>query len=496
MELVNIPTGNRPCVAHFHAWKSFSADFQAWMFGEINGWKIAPDIPPHVEVVCVASAGVAESSPLVAQCKRFGIPLTVLGMDMSDDEWMERRHFNKLYLLRNHIASGKARPYLLVLDASDILLCDSVSEITSKYHQNYDGKIVFGAEAQFMMKTDLWHKYVFDKDKFDLAHSEAFEIRTAFERDCRTYAEWKYLNGGMMMGQRDHISVALDAAIALAEAVPDGIYKCDQSIWMHLWHARKDLQIELDYECRMFQNLNRALPWDFCIDDKAEARKDDGTVDLLYAFGGDSTRDLSLSIALARKNLKNLGKIFVVGGNPSGVAGIEHIPFHDPNVKNREANMTRKCLLACHLSRISDPFIWACDDDFIMRPCDAKTFPIYQKGTLEFGNIETVYGQRTRETFLECLRLKIPCLHYNTHIPIPIRKREYISAMQRIPWNTETGDGILCRSIYGNCVGGGEFAVDAKESARAALAAMAVPFLSMPNNGGDLLYAAIESAAR
>lgn len=61
--------------------------------------------------------------------------------------------------------------------------------------------------------------------------------------------------------------------------------------------------------------LEQRLALGFCIDDKAEARKDDGTVDLLYAFCGDSTRDLSLSIALARKNLKNLGKIFVVGGN-------------------------------------------------------------------------------------------------------------------------------------------------------------------------------------
>ena len=494
MELVNIPTGNRPCVAHFPG-PTREKDFQGWLLNEINGWTIPPDIPPHIEVVCVASEGVAESSPLVAQCKRFGIPLTILGCDMTDDEWMERRHFNKLYLLRKHISSGKAKPYLLVLDASDILLCGSVADIASAYHRHYDGKIVFGAEVQFMMKTDLWNKYVFDSGKFDLAHNEAFEIRTAFERDCRTYAEWKYLNGGMMIGQRDSIASALDAAIALAEVVPDGIYKCDQSIWMHLWHARKEFGIELDYECRMFQNLNSALPWDFCIDDKAEARKDDGTVDLLYAFCGDSTRDLSLSIALARKNLKNLGKIFVVGGNPKGVAGIEHIPFHDPNVKNREANMTRKCLLACNLSRISDPFIWTSDDDFILKPADARTLPLYQKGSLEFGNIDTVYGQRTRETYLECVRLGIPHLHYNTHVPLPIFKRKYIEAMQRIPWNTETGDGILCRSIYGNCVGKHEFIVDAKESAKSAIAALSVPFLSMPNNGNDALYSVIEAAA-
>lgn len=67
--------------------------------------------------------------------------------------------------------------------------------------------------------------------------------------------------------------------------------------------------------------------------------------------------------------------------------------------------------------------------------------------------------------------------------------------MQRIPWNTETGDGILCRSIYGNCVGKHEFIVNAKESAKSAIAALSVPFLSMPNNGNDALYSVIEAAA-
>ncbi len=50
---------------------------------------------------------------------------------------------------------------------------------------------------------------------------------------------------------------------------------------------------------------------------------------------------------------------------------------------------------------------------------------------------------------------------------------------------------------YGNYIGGGgEFCVDAKEQARAALAALAVPYLSMPNNGGESLYAVIKSASQ
>ena len=36
MELVNIPTGNRPSVAHFCG-KSAEKDFQGWLLNEING---------------------------------------------------------------------------------------------------------------------------------------------------------------------------------------------------------------------------------------------------------------------------------------------------------------------------------------------------------------------------------------------------------------------------------------------------------------------------
>ena len=158
--------------------------------------------------------------------------------------------------------------------------------------------------------------------------------------------------------------------------------------------------------------------------------------------------------------------------------------------------MTRKCLLAAHLSKITDPFALFSDDQFILAPMDLAVLPLRYKGDLERGRIETTYGQRTRETYLECLRLGLPTRNYNTHWPVPIRKRPYIEALGLVPWDTEAGDGILCRSVYGNFVGGGEFCVDSKESARDAIAALSKPCLSMPNGGGEALYAVSEEAAR
>lgn len=497
MELVNIPTGNRPCVAHFPG-PTREKDFQKWMAEQIKTEFIPTGMPTHLEIVCFASAGRLSTSPLIAQCAERGVPLTILGDHMTDAEYSRRSHFNKLYLLRDHILSGRAKPYILALDADDVLLCGSMRALDSAYNHHYDGKIVFGAESNLMYKMAQWNHYAIG-DGAD-PHLEAVAIKKHSEAECRTFAEWKYLNGGMMIGQRDSLLLAIHDAISIAERVPEGVYKCDQSIWMWLWMQGKH-NITLDFECRMFQNFNHALPWDFALDNPndiaakaARARSKHGKTDVVYLFHGSDTRDLFLSIRLLRKHGKNLGEIFVIGGEPGVMEGVNHIPFSDPGVKNKEANMTRKCLLAAHLSKITERFVLMSDDQFIMRDMDLAALPLRYKGDLERGRIETVYGQRTRETYLECLRLGLPTLNYNTHYPVPISGPQYIEALGLVPWDTEAGDGLLCRSIYGNYIGGGEFCVDAKGQARHAIAALDAPVISLPNNDKSL-YGHIEAAA-
>lgn len=110
--------------------------------------------------------------------------------------------------------------------------------------------------------------------------------------------------------------------------------------------------------------------------------------------------------------------------------------------------MTRKCLLACNLSRISDPFIWTSDDEFILKPADARTLPLYQRDRWNSATSTRFMDSELGETYLECVRLGIPHLHYNTHVPLPIFKRKYIEAMQRIPWNTETETELVPQHLW------------------------------------------------
>ena len=83
MELVNIPTGNRPCVAHFPG-PTREKDFQKWMAEQIKTGFIPAGMPTHLEIVCFASSGRLASSPLIAQCAASGVPLTILGDNMTD----------------------------------------------------------------------------------------------------------------------------------------------------------------------------------------------------------------------------------------------------------------------------------------------------------------------------------------------------------------------------------------------------------------------------
>jgi hypothetical protein len=51
----------------------------------------------------------------------------------------------------------KAKPYILALDADDVLLCGSMLALDSAYNHHYDGKIVFGAECRLMYKMAQWN---------------------------------------------------------------------------------------------------------------------------------------------------------------------------------------------------------------------------------------------------------------------------------------------------------------------------------------------------
>lgn len=446
-------------------------------------------VPSGLEIVTLATESVCASSPLLRQCRRWGIPVTILGEHMGQEEYERDRNFNKLYMLKDHLENHVTAAYILYLDAADVLLARSPSVLLQEYLKHYSGRVVFGAENNFAYKIGM------RRPRYAISgmdpRTETARVKSFSDSACSAGNEWKYLNAGMFVGPASILLPLLTSACQIARKVPDGVYKCDQSIFLYLWTIKRNDDITLDYDCRLFQQCNH-LPSGALSIYAHSGRDIPDVVDAVYVYRGTDNFELKCSIASLRKNGLGLGKIYVYGDDPR-IPDVVHVPFPDPNVKNREANITRKVIAACSNHEITDPFVLLSDDHFIMSPVFLATLPYYFKGTLFAKISNTPYHQRTVNTGKILRSMGLPVANYNVHRPMLIHKAKYIEALSSVPWDTEDGPGILCRSVYANYGGfQGVRCRDAKRRARLLLRIMREPFFSSPNHGASdlLLYVA------
>ena len=102
-------------------------------------------------------------------------------------------------------------------------------------------------------------------------------------------------------------------------------------------------------------------------------------MDILYILGTGSTwqnNEIRYSLRSVAENVKNFGKVFIVGELPSFLKNVIHIPCGDlyrPAWKNAYA----KTRLACEDPRLSDDFFFMNDDFFIVKPVDPASYPYY-----------------------------------------------------------------------------------------------------------------------
>jgi len=81
------------------------------------------------------------------------------------------------------------------------------------------------------------------------------------------------------------------------------------------------------------------------------------------------------------RSLKNLAhrNVFIIGDYPSGLRGIEYIPYYQSH--NVAKNTLEILKIALDNENISDDFIWMHDDMMILRPI--RKIPIYHMGSYE-----------------------------------------------------------------------------------------------------------------
>jgi hypothetical protein len=176
-------------------------------------------------------------------------------------------------------------------------------------------------------------------------------------------------------------------------------------------------------------------------------------------------------------------RVWLVGGRPSWVTGVEHIPLRQAGTKYQ--NTTAAVEAACLHPDVSDPFIYCNDDFFVLRRQEAM--PVFHRGPV--AEVEAYYATRGNGSYLRGLRetrdLLVGLGHqdplsYELHVPLPVTKRGMLAAL-------EVGRGldvIHKRTMYGVLAGiGGERMRDVKVLHRAPRFDTASGFLStMPDS--------------
>lgn len=185
--------------------------------------------------------------------------------------------------------------------------------------------------------------------------------------------------------------------------------------------------------------------------------------DIVYVLGNGSTwhnREIWFSLASVAKNLKNVGKVFVVGSDPGflskEVTYVHVQEMYDPKL-NPAANIISK-LLAVAKRGLADNFLLMNDDFVVLQPTDATQVPVVHKG--KFSDYDKKYFSsgnyrlRMRKTFSILKERKLPDYNFGVHVPMPINTANMLRMLNGIDW--KSGVGISFRTIYGNmfCVRG------------------------------------------
>lgn len=158
-----------------------------------------------------------------------------------------------------------------------------------------------------------------------------------------------------------------------------------------------------------------------------------------YKNDGNNGLELKYSIRSMVKHFRDMTGVLLIGEKPDWYIG-EHIPATD-QVGKKEWNIVSKVLLCPH-----ENFLFSFDDVFALKDFDS-TLPLYYSGTLKENKAFGQYVARNANV----LSMYPDGLFYDVHTPHVIN-RELYHKCQPLDWNERQ---YLCKSIYGNFVGGG-----------------------------------------
>jgi len=152
--------------------------------------------------------------------------------------------------------------------------------------------------------------------------------------------------------------------------------------------------------------------------------------------------------------------IWIIGRIPTWVKNVNFIPFSDSeNVSDH--NIMKKVKVACE-HPITDRFLFANDDHFLLHKFDINNFPNYYDGTchdLLKNRHQSPYQRRVRNTMNYLIANKLPQYYFDIHYPIIYEKDKFVERVVSLPWNKTS---FVIKSLYANHEKEKEYARDCK----------------------------------
>ena len=192
----------------------------------------------------------------------------------------------------------------------------------------------------------------------------------------------------------------------------------------------------------------------------------EGKIDLLYILGRGSkwqNNEIRFSLRSVEKNLRDVGRIFIIGECPRFLRNVIHIPAVD-GFENKQMNAIFKIREACRTFDLSEEFVLMNDDFFFLK--HTTRIQPHILGTLreavrDHSTKAGYYFQALRQTLdlLQAAGHEDP-LDYEAHVPMILEKQKFLEITDAVEWAEV---GYCFRSIYGNTYGlGGKKRKDTK----------------------------------
>ena len=174
-----------------------------------------------LKVATVATSPKQELFNMVNSGALAGVSVDVLGLG---EEWEGNPTKAKLY--RAYVSKMASDQLVLLADAYDVLLSPDLQQVVTTYHQNWEGKILFGGEVR------CW-----PDASFELLYPPST-------------SQFRYLNSGAYIGRADAILTMLDEILGYASLLVS-----DQRAFTRYMLLHPD-QVSIDEDAEVFRSLH------------------------------------------------------------------------------------------------------------------------------------------------------------------------------------------------------------------------------------------------